>query len=71
MDIDLRELLILGAISYKPKKGDPVNMELFMDICDIPKDFYNKKQWKKYSDKIGKNKKLDEMIYWLAGLRKI
>ena len=47
-------------------------MELFMDTGnDIPEDFYNKKQWKKHCEMIGKNKKLDDMIYWLAGLRKI
>lgn len=71
LGINLSELFWEGAKAYKPKKGIPKGMELFMDLCDIPKDFYNKKQWKKYSDKIGKNKKLDEMIFWLAGLRGI
>ena len=71
LDIDLRELMISGALTYKPKKGDPINMELFMDICDIPKDFYNKKQWVKHITKLQNNKKLKDQVLWLASRLKI
>ena len=71
LGINLRQLMINGAIDYKPKKDDPQGMELFMDICDIPKDFYNKKQWNKHIAKLGNNKKLKEQVVWLAGKLKI
>ena len=71
LGIDLSELCWKGAQVYKPKKGDPIGMELFMDICDIPKDFYNKKQWNKHISKIKNQKKLKEQVLWLAGRLKI
>lgn len=71
LNLNLRELMIKGAMSYQPKDKDPQGMELFMDICDIPKDFYNKKQWNKHIAKLENNKKLKDQVLWLAGKLKI
>lgn len=64
--IDLRELMIKGALAYKPKKGDIQGMEMFMEKDDTPTDVFNLKQWKKY----GKNHE-QELKKFILGLDKI
>lgn len=60
--IDLRELMINGAMSYKPTKKQVSGMEIFMDSDCIPTDPFDMKQWDLYLKKDEKNIKLFEKL---------
>lgn len=73
LGINLSDLFWLGAKKYKPDRGLPKGMELYMgDNNEMPDNFFDKKQWKKHiKNSDDNNKKLKELVLWLAGELKI
>jgi|APSaa5957512535_1039671.scaffolds.fasta_scaffold99824_2 hypothetical protein len=60
LGLDHSQLFWVGALAYKPKKGDIKGMEVYMEVDDTPTDVFNLKQWKRYGK--NHNKELKKFI---------